>query len=331
MMKKRYAAILAIIIIAGFSGCVGQVKGPGIHFGSDKFNFGTVEEGKLVDHTFTFTNNGTETLQVTEVHPTCGCTLSGDFDKEVLPGKSGKIPVTFKSAGFDGSVTKTITVKTNVPDKADVTLTLEGKVNVSVSVNPKVLFLGNVERDRTTPLEGKIAITNKQPAKFKITDVVLSNDNVASSVETLKDGYEYSIGITVRPPFKDGQVMGTVQVITDSKLTPEINAQFSYYLEPMVKTYPNPLFVSLEKIANGELFEINIECQPGPDMQVIDLASNNAKVKPKLVTVEKGRKYKVTLSFPKDFAFDDSNTVLVTFKAKNVPGDPSFTIPVLKM
>ncbi len=332
-MKKHtlsiFLSIGAILFIV--SSCVGQVKGISIHFPSEKYDWGTVSEGKPVNHTFTFTNNGTETLLISEVHPTCGCTVTGDYDKEVLPGKSGKIPIQFNTNGYDGKVTKTIVVKTNVPDKADITLTIEGTVKMSVSVNPKTLFLGNIERNRTAPLEGKITVTNKLPGKMKITDVVLSNDNVETKIETIKEGFEYAIAVTVKPPYKDGQVMGTIQIKTDSTLTSEINAQFSYYMEPMVRVYPNPLFISADKILNGESFEINIESQPGPNMVIADLASNNTKVKTKLTAVEAGRRYKVVLSFPKDFTFDQGNTVLISFKAKNIPDEPSFSIPVLKM
>jgi hypothetical protein len=322
---------------------MGQAKTPGIQFGSATFNFGIVDEGESVNHTFEFTNTGTGTLIVKEVHPTCGCTVAGDFDKEVKPDRNGKLPVTFKTSGYDGPVAKTFIVKTNVPGNSDLILTLEGTVKVSVSVNPKTLFFGNIERDRTTPLEGKIAIYNRSPDPIKITDVVkvtdvmeipnvtVANNNVETTIETIRDGFEYSLGVTVKPPFKHGQVMGTMLVKTNSKILPGINAQFSYYMEPMVKVFPNPLFVSKDKIANGEEQLINIECEPGPDMRIVDLSVNINKVKVSLKEVERGKRYTLVLNFPKDFKFDPGNTLTVKFKAQNVPDEPIFGIPVLEM
>jgi hypothetical protein len=332
MNNKQFSMILSVLfVIVLISGCVGQVKGPGIHFGSMKYNFGVIEEGKLVNHSFEFTNNGTETLIVSEVHPTCGCTVAGDYDKEVKPGQQGKIPLSFKTSGYDGPVTKTITVKTNVPDKTDLSLTIEGTVKISVSVNPRTLFLGNIERNRTTPITGKIAITNRLPGAIKITEVTVANENAETNLETIKAGFEYSINVTVNPPYKDGQVMGTVLIKTDSKISPEITAQFSYYLEPMVRAFPNPLFVDMEKIANGVAQEITIECNECQNMRIAELTSNNNKVKMTLKEGERGKRYVVVLSFPKDFTFDPDNTFMITFKAKNVPNEPTFSVPVLKM
>jgi hypothetical protein len=322
-----------VFIIAAFlCGCMGHKKSPGIYFASDKYNFGIIQEGKSVHHTFEFTNNGTGTLLIRDIRPTCGCIVADDYDKEVKPGQSGKIPVTLDTTGFDGYLAKTVIVKTNVPGNSDYfILTLEGTVKVSVSVNPRILFLGNIERNRTAPLEGKITIANRLPDPFKISDITVSNNNVETKIETLKDGFVYSLGVTVKPPFKYGQVMGTILVKTNSKILPEINTQFSYYMEPLVKAFPNPLFIEKDEIAKGKEQVINIECEPGPDMRIVDLSVNNNKVKVSLKEVERGRRYTLVLKFPKSFAFDPGNTLTVEFKAQNVPDEPVFRIPVLGM
>ena len=321
---------------------MGHGKSPGIHFESDTYDYGIIEEGKSVDHVFEFTNTGTGTLIIREVRPTCGCTVAGDYDKEVKPGQHGKIPITLNTTGFDGYLAKTVKVKTNVPGNIDYyILTLEGTVKVSVDVNPKAISFGNIERDRAAPLEGKISIVNRLPDPFKITDVIkvtdditmpnvtVSNDNVETKLETLKDGFVYSLTITVKPPFKYGQVMGVIQVNTDSTIVPEINTQFTYHMEPLVKIFPNPLFVSKDQIKKGEEQLLNIVCEPGHDMRIADLSVNIEKVKVSFEEVERGRRYTVVLKFPKDFAFDPANTLHVKFKAQNVPDEPVFAIPVL--
>jgi hypothetical protein len=330
------------MIAAFLCGCKGHVKSPGISFVSDTYNFGTIEEGKSVNHVFEFINTGTGTLIVKGVRPTCGCTVAGDYDKEVKPGQNGKIHITLNTSGFEGYLAKTVKVLTNVPGNSDYyILTLEGTVKVSVSVSPKVLSFGNIERDRTAPLDGKISISNRLPDPFKITDVIkvtdnitipnvtVSNDNVETKIETLKAGFVYSLTITVKPPFKHGQVMGIIRVKTDSTIVPEINTQFSYYMEPLVKVFPNPLFVSEDQIKRGEEQLINIVCEPGPDMRIADLSVNINKVKVSLEEVERGRRYTIVLKFPKNFTFDPANTLTVKFTAKNVPDEPVFGIPVL--
>lgn len=343
-MKNKSPLIFLVSLIATscFIGCAPREKNPGIRFDADTFHFGTLEEGKSIDHVFGFTNTGTDTLVVKEVRPTCGCTVAGDFDKEVKPGRKGKIPVTLDTTGFDGYLAKTLKVKTNIPGNLDYfILTLEGTVKVTADVKPKVLSFGNVERDRSTPLAGRIIISNRSQTPFTITDVVkasdgitipnvtVSTENVEAKIETLKPGFVYGLDITVRPPFKRGQVMGIVRVMTDSTILPEINTQFTYSTEPMVRVYPNPLFVSADDIAKGIEQLINVTCEPGHEMRVAALSVNIDSVRARVEEVEQGRQYSIVLTFPKNFKFDPANTLTVKFTAANIPDEPVFGVPVL--
>ncbi len=78
------------------------------------FDFGKIKKGDVVNHVFEVTNTGKNPLIISNVQPTCGCTVP-DFTKEpILPGKTGKITLTFNSANFDGIVHKTASVYANV-------------------------------------------------------------------------------------------------------------------------------------------------------------------------------------------------------------------------
>lgn len=77
---------------------------------------------------FTFTNVGTDTLKITAVRPTCGCTAS-DYTKDpILPGGKGKIEASYNPSGRPGIFNKSITVTTNDPDNAVISLTIKGEV-----------------------------------------------------------------------------------------------------------------------------------------------------------------------------------------------------------
>lgn len=78
------------------------------------FDFGKIKKGDVVSHVFEVTNTGKNPLIISNVQPTCGCTVP-DFTKDpILPGKTGKITLTFDSANFDGVVHKTAEVYANV-------------------------------------------------------------------------------------------------------------------------------------------------------------------------------------------------------------------------
>jgi len=96
-------------------------------FEETRFNFGTVNEGDKVKHTFKFNNNGSQPLLIGDARSTCGCTIP-KFPKEAIPpGSSGKIDVIFDTTNKPNQQHKPITITANTfPSKT--VLHLEGMV-----------------------------------------------------------------------------------------------------------------------------------------------------------------------------------------------------------
>ncbi|KQT15299.1 hypothetical protein ASG31_15330 [Chryseobacterium sp. Leaf404] len=91
------------------------------------FNFGTIKKGDKVNHVYEITNTGKNPLVISEVKPGCGCTAP-EFTKEpILPGKKGKITLSFDSSNFDGAVDKYADVFANV-EKAPIKLTFNANI-----------------------------------------------------------------------------------------------------------------------------------------------------------------------------------------------------------
>ena len=87
-------------------------KEPIISFDKKTWDFGTITDGEVVEHTFRFTNTGTSDLVISSASASCGCTIPNWPKEPILPGNSGEIEVIFKpSKGQAGSKqTKTVTV-----------------------------------------------------------------------------------------------------------------------------------------------------------------------------------------------------------------------------
>lgn len=81
-------------------------------FTEEKHDFGKIPQGKPVSVDFEFTNIGVEPLILTNVQPTCGCTIA-DFTKTpVLKGAKGVIKITYNAA-VASVFSKTIVVTSN--------------------------------------------------------------------------------------------------------------------------------------------------------------------------------------------------------------------------
>jgi hypothetical protein len=104
---------------------------PVMSFKETTYDFGTIKEGEVVNHTFVFTNTGKAPLVIESATSTCGCTVPEVPDKPIAPGAEGKISVQFNSAGKGGTQQmKVISIRANTqPDITQVNI----KANVTAS------------------------------------------------------------------------------------------------------------------------------------------------------------------------------------------------------
>ncbi len=86
---------------------------PVFGFEATEHNFGTIDEGDVVEHTFTFTNNGEAPLIIQNATGSCGCTVP-TWSKEPIPvGGTGIITAKFNSKGKPNVQNKTVTITAN--------------------------------------------------------------------------------------------------------------------------------------------------------------------------------------------------------------------------
>lgn len=86
---------------------------PNFQWSETEWDFGTINEGDVVEHVYTFTNTGEAPLIIESAKPSCGCTVP-NWSKEPIPvGGTGEITVKFDSKGKPNIQNKTVTVTAN--------------------------------------------------------------------------------------------------------------------------------------------------------------------------------------------------------------------------
>lgn len=103
-----------------------NMKPSEITWTEDSHNFGEIEKGTPVSHEFTFKNTTKQTILVTNVKASCGCTATNYTKTPIKPGETGAVTATY-NARNPGNFNKTITVTTNDSDVRKV-LSIKGKV-----------------------------------------------------------------------------------------------------------------------------------------------------------------------------------------------------------
>ncbi|MFD2562704.1 DUF1573 domain-containing protein [Aquimarina rubra] len=86
---------------------------PVMTFAETEFDFGTVAEGDILEHSFSFTNTGNAPLVIVNAKGSCGCTVSNWPKEPIAPGATKEMLVTFNTNGKPNLQNKQVTITTN--------------------------------------------------------------------------------------------------------------------------------------------------------------------------------------------------------------------------
>lgn len=167
--KKLYTTVWMILL------CYGMNAQTDIKFIEEVYDFGFVTEGEQVTHDFEFENNGSDTLKLLNVKPSCGCTTPNWPRNPFLEGESGEIRVSYNSKGRVGRFQKYITVSSNATN-AELKLVIKGVVVAKNQLPADSLVatlpikMPNLSFERTKVNLGKLE-KNKQST----TELIITN------------------------------------------------------------------------------------------------------------------------------------------------------------
>lgn len=109
---KKLILMCAVIIGFAFTASAQDNEKAEFKFNEEKHDFGKISQGTPVTTVFEFTNIGKEPLILTEVRPTCGCTIADYTKTPVKSGEKGLIKITYNAQAV-APFNKTIVVTSN--------------------------------------------------------------------------------------------------------------------------------------------------------------------------------------------------------------------------
>ncbi|MEM6525393.1 MAG: DUF1573 domain-containing protein [Bacteroidota bacterium] len=86
---------------------------PAFEFEEEEFDFGTINEGDIVEHVFKFKNVGDAPLIIQSARGSCGCTVPNPPKEPIGVGETGEMLVKFNSKGKPNIQNKTVTITAN--------------------------------------------------------------------------------------------------------------------------------------------------------------------------------------------------------------------------
>ena len=115
-MKKLMLLSFVLVLAIGLQ--AQKQTGPILTWEKGTHDFGDVVQGDKVEFTYKFTNTGNEPLIITNVQPSCGCTLPKSWSRDpIMPGQSGELVIAFNSAGKFGKLDRATAVVSNAANE----------------------------------------------------------------------------------------------------------------------------------------------------------------------------------------------------------------------
>lgn len=125
-------AMLGPLLLALAAGCAQQ---PGkVELSAAEYDFGTIPNTKPVSKVFEVRNVGRGKLEIAGVSTSCGCTTAEVNKRQLAPGETAELQVTYDPqahGGATGQFMRVVYVRTDDPDVPEATLTIRVTVNES--------------------------------------------------------------------------------------------------------------------------------------------------------------------------------------------------------
>lgn len=110
--------------------------GPKLSFNKTEHDFGTLNEGDIVETVFEFENTGKSELIIISAKGSCGCTVPEWPKEPIMPGETGEIKVKFNSTGKPNKQQKQVTLTTNTDSGREI-------ITILAQVTPKAKIQSN--------------------------------------------------------------------------------------------------------------------------------------------------------------------------------------------
>ena len=312
----------------GAAGAPPDGAGPKIQFAEIVYDFGKVNSGEVVKHSFVFTNIGTATLEIKDVRPGCGCTTAGTWDKEVQPGKSGSIPLQFNSANFGGTVMKQATVTCNDPSQSNVVLQIKGTVWKAIEIAPSMAVF-NVSSEAQTNDTKIVRIVSNLEEPLVLSDLQCTNHSFKAELKTVRPGKEFELHITALPPFTSPSMVAPVTIKTSSTNMPLINVSAYVAVQQPVTVTPAQIMLAAGPFTNAVKQIVSIHSTGTNALVLSDASVNVPGVKARIEEPQPGRLFNLIVDFPVGFQTKPGESVEVSVKS-NHPKFPLIKVPVFQ-
>jgi hypothetical protein len=281
-------------------------------------DFGVVPKGEKLKAVFEVKNTGNAPLEITQVRPTCGCTVAEKPAQPIPPGGSAKVVAEVETKDFSGPISKAVLVFSNDPANSQVNLVIKAEVKSFIEVlpRPQILFRSLLQGE---PTEEKLKLVSGDGSDFKVVSIDTGGGPFETSFRQLPDaervadrkGSQWEVTIRVPAAAPEGLLNHKVTVKTSAAKAPEVTITIAGAIRPIIQVIPAE--VNFGKVTNEAVIGHNIlliNNRAGFELKVEEAKVDDPELTTEVITLQPGQRFQVAVSLKAGAAKGNHKSVL---------------------
>ncbi|MDH3402039.1 MAG: DUF1573 domain-containing protein [Acidobacteriota bacterium] len=308
--RRAFTFSVAALAVAG-----GALAQPRAVLVDPIVDVGIVPRGDLVEHTFEIANEGSGALAITEVKPTCGCTIV-DYDRSIAGGATGRVVAKLSTKGLRGPVAKSIAVYTDDPRNPQLKLVIKANVRAWVETDPGYARFLAVRGQNSETVEQ--TLYSEEPGELVVTGVsspfpfVEVGFREAAEDERLegRPGRQWVVSTTLRRDAPEGSFADFVSVDLDHPKLERLKIPISGFVQPVVAVLPRVADFGRKDLSVPQSAILEVKNLGAAEVTLGGVETDVAGLVAKLEEVEKGRLFRLRLTLDPGMPKGDFRGVL---------------------
>lgn len=249
----------------------------------------TADTGEIFDEEpatveFQFRNIGAGPLTITNIKPSCGCTVPQMEKSVYAPNEVGTIRVQFDPKGRQGAVSRTIQVFTDSETTPNQTINVRSFVRpVVLTIPGDVLNFEAVEKGQSATREIRVfgRFPEFEVQRASTTDPTMYDVEVSTVGEVEWAGetlYEHVVRVSLKPGVKPGQHNTSVSIRTNDDRRPIFSVPT--IVRVMGDLELSPVRMTLGRLSVGDTFEreMRVRSRSAAPFEITGAAMSNTAI-----------------------------------------------------
>ncbi len=191
MSEFRFSILITILSGGLFVSLLAEQAAGQLEFEQTEVYYEAKPEDAAFRTAYRFTNTSSDTVHISDVKSSCGCTAAKPSKKKYRPGETGEIAVEFDFGNRQGEQVKTIQVKTNKNPDGHL-LILHVDIPQILEINPPIISWDHNANPEAQAFEVNILTREK----ISVIDANLTLDEgFTARIEEIKKGRRYKVWI----------------------------------------------------------------------------------------------------------------------------------------